>query len=156
MFDKFMIGLPHAKEDWPTAIAMEAALGVKKTWPALEGFVVDKIGYYVTVTFAYDTQTVEGVLSFFKRVTPGSDTNRVALGTMKLVDARAAGKFYFRKVDNELNAAKVERGQEVIAEITTAGTGGGGIAGDFQPFFTGHPADESYENLNAYAVMVTS
>lgn len=151
MFDKFMMGLPVAKEDWPTAIALEAAAAVIKTWPALEGFVVDKIGIYVTVTFDYDTQVTEGVLSFFKRVTPGSETNRVALGTIPLVEGYVAGKFYFKKVDNALNAAKVERGQEVIAEITTQ-AGGGTEVGDFQPFWTGHPCDESYPNLNAYAV----
>jgi hypothetical protein len=152
MFDKFMMGLPvTAKEIWGSAVALEAAAGVKATWPALEGFVVDKVGIYVTVAFNYDTQTTEGVLKFYKRVTPNSDTDRVELASIPLVHGYAAYKTYFKKVDNALNAAKVERGQEVIAQVTTQGAGGTEV-GDYYPFWTGHPCEESYPNLNAYAV----
>jgi hypothetical protein len=143
MFDKHVMG-SRALDDaqWATPLALEAVVGAKSIFTVLEPLVVDKFGYRVTVTFNYDTQTAEGKIALYKRITPGSDTGRVKLAEMKLVNARAAEHIYVLKVSDVENQAKCVAGQQIVIEVSVAATGGASIAGDFQPFWIGHPTGE--------------
>jgi hypothetical protein len=99
---------------------------------------VVRIQLLVTVTLDYNVQTAEGVVTFYKRVTYGSNTGRVALGTVKLKGGTLAGQRLFR----DIQPHKVTPGQQIVAAITTAATGGGAIAGDFLPEFLAYSVPE--------------
>lgn len=68
-------------------------------------------------------------------------TDRKSLDTMKLVNGHILGKQYMRRVPNAIGDASpsapppaaYKAGEQLVVEITTAATGGQGIAGDFQP-----------------------
>jgi hypothetical protein len=155
MFDKFVMGDPSMSKDiWPSAIALEAGAAVVRTWAILESCVVEKFGVFITVALNYDTMTANCVLKLKKRPIPGSASGEVVLATITLLQGWAALTSYFVKVDNALNAAKCKRGEELVAEITTQGAGGTEV-GDFQPYWCGHPTDESAGNLGVYQVDIT-
>lgn len=116
---------------WATAIAVEAGTGdiTGGLWSCMSPFEVTRLMLHITVTLAYDTQVVEGIVTFFKRITYGSNTGRVTLGTVRLINGTTAGQTLY--VD--INPHMIDVGEQVVAAITTAGTGGGAIAGDFLP-----------------------
>ncbi len=140
------------------AIALEAAVGAILTKTAREPMCVTRFGFCPTVTFDYDTQTAKGVLTLYKY--PGGDSgSKVALATINLEDGDLAGVEYVVDVDNLVVAAEapysglqpkgkadLDPMDQVAIEITTQAAGGGGIAGDFQPFFCWHNRAESEEN----------
>lgn len=133
-----------AASGYATAIALEAGAAnlTGGLWDVFEPMVVVYGGVLVTVAFNYDTQTAEAVVKFFQRVTYGSDTGRVELCAIRLIDGTAAGKILYAPAAKKLISA----GQQIVAAITTAGTGGGSIAGDFQPVFGYYPVGDSTPN----------
>lgn len=131
-----------ATQDTPTgtALALEVtAAGDDVIWTIFEPITVLEVRAFVTVTFDYDTQTAEGVLSFERRVTYGSDTGRVVLGAVTLTDATAAGVQLYQTI----NPTKLDVGDQIIADMSTAATGGMSIAGDFYPIFIYYPTPET-------------
>lgn len=120
-----------ADAGFATAIALEAPTGnlAGGLWTVQSPLVVKRLGLLVTVAFNYDTQTTEGVVTFFRRVTYGSDVGRVALGAIRLLNGTAAGQILYRSI----NDVKVNVGEQILAAITTQAVGGAGIAGDFLP-----------------------
>lgn len=129
---------------YATAIAVEAAAAniTGAVWDVVDPIVVVRGMVQVTVAFNYDTQTAEGIVKFFKRVTYGSDTDRVELCAIRLIHGTAAGKYLYAPCNKVIAVT----GEQIVAAITTAGTGGGSIAGDFQPMFAYYPAGESTPN----------
>jgi hypothetical protein len=156
-YDKYVVDKGAAVAN-PAAIALEAALNtvVLLSRPLMEPISVPRFGYQAVVALAYGGQTAEGKLTLYRY--PGGDANtKVALQTIRLVDATAIGSVCYADVPNPVvpatlvggvitvrarNKADMEVGDVVAIWITTAATGGGGIAGDFQPFFTFHPRAE--------------
>lgn len=122
-----------ANSGYPTAIAVEAGTGdiTGGLWDVHTPMVIRRLGILVTVAFDYNVQVAEGVVTFFRRITYGSNTGRVTLGTVRLIDATAAGRILYR----DINEVFANVGDQIVAAITTAGTGGGAIAGDFLPEF---------------------
>lgn len=134
-----------------TAIALEASAAVKNTWSIIEPMTVTRFGIQVTVAFDYDTQTAEGVLTLKKYIAYGSSVGAVTLGYITLTDALAAGSVVYVDIDNDAGAANLKAGEQLVAEVTTRGAGGGSIAGDYTIFVVGHPRAEVAAN-QAYMV----
>ena len=135
----------------PTAIELEAAAGaILVSRPLMEPITVTRFGYAVTVAFDYDTQTTEGVLTLY-RYPLGNASNKVALATIPLQDALAAGRVAFCDVDNPPVAADLKgkadfnAGDIVAIWISTQSVGGTEL-GDFQPYYCWHPRAEVSEN----------
>ena len=145
-----------ANTGFATAIAVEAAAAAITggLWDVMHPMEIYRLQLLVTVALNYDTQTAEAVVTFFKRVTYASDTGRVTLGTVRLIDGTAAGVRLYRNIQPH----KVYPGQQILAAITTAGTGGGSIAGDFLPEFLAIPVaemDEAFVNAAGAAQTVS-
>lgn len=120
-----------ADAGWATPLAMNVGTGnlTGALWSPGTPMLVTRLSLLVTTAFSYNVQTIEGVVSFYKRVTFGSDAARVLLGTVRLIDATAVGVRLYKDINFHL----VTPGQQVVAAVTTAATGGGGIAGAFLP-----------------------
>jgi len=136
------------------ALALEASAGVKRTWTIYEPVEVTRVGIHVTVAFAYATQTAEGVITFKKYVAYGSSAGAVTLGRFALTDATPAGEVLFVDVNTKDGRGAVKTGEQIVAEITTAATGGGGIAGDFRCYVCWNPRAEVAGN-QAYMTKAT-
>lgn len=134
-----------------TAIALEAGAGnlTGGLWDVMTPVKVIRLQVLVTVTFNYDTQTAEGVVSFYKRITYASDTGRVLLGAVRLIHGTTAGQ----RLYVDIAPHKCLVGQQIIAAISTAGTGGGAIAGDFQPEVV---VQDDYETAANMPMMVAA
>jgi hypothetical protein len=134
-----------ADSGFATAIALEASTGnlTGGLWSPGTPIVITRVQVLVTVAFNYDTQTAEGRVTFFRRITFGSDTGRETLGIVRLIHGTAAGA----RIYTDIDPTKILPGQQVVAAITTAGTGGGSIAGDFLPEFRWYPVEENVKNI---------
>ena len=134
-----------------TAIALEAAAGAILTKTMNEPFVVTRFGFRPTVAFNYDTQTAEGVLKIY-RYPVAAGTGKVALASIPLKNAAEVNGVYYVDVPNppvaarKMGRAEINAGELVVIEIATQAAGGAAIAGDFQPFFCGHPKAEVCAN----------
>lgn len=150
--DKHLMHSGTADAGWATAIAMNAATGnlTGGLWSPGSPTQVTRLLVLVTTAFSYNVQTVEGIVSFFKRVTFGSDTNRVLLGTIRLIDATAAGVRLYKDISPHM----IVPGQQIVSAITVAGTGGGAIAGAFLPEVEHMPSPEMPANMKSPAGVV--
>ena len=149
-YDKHVVD-PGAVVANPTAIELEAAAGaVFVSRPLMEPITVTRFGYAVTVAFDYDTQTTEGVLTLY-RYPLGNASNKVALGTIVLQDALAAGSVVYADVLNPPVAADKKgkadfNASDVVAIWITTQSVGGTELGDFQPYFCFHHRAEVEAN----------
>lgn len=152
MSDKHLYHSGVADAGFATAIALEAATGniTGGLWSPGTPTKVTRVQVLVTVAFDYNVQTVEGIVTFFKRVTFGSDTGRVSLGTVRLINAAPAGARLYKDISPHM----IVPGQQIIAAITTAATGGGAIAGDFLPEVEHYPSPEMPANMKNAAGVV--
>ena len=144
----------------PTAIQLEAAAGViLASRPLMEPISVSRFGYQATVAFDYDVLVTEGVLTLY-RYPAGNANNKIALQTIRLVDATPIGSVCYADVPNPVvpatfvngvltvrarNKADFEVGDVVAIWISTQAVGGTEL-GDFQPYFTWHPRAEVEAN----------
>lgn len=112
-----------------TAIALEAATGDKFVFDVYEPITVVEFRVAITVLINYDTLSAAAVVALDHRVTYGSDTGRVALGSVTIPDAAPAGE----QIYVDLTPTNIERGDQLVVEVTTQGAGGGSIAGDWLP-----------------------
>ena len=140
----------EANSGYPTDIALEAAAAdiTGGLWDVHTPMIIKRVGILVRVAFAYDTQTAEGVVTFFRRITYGSNTGRVTLGTVRLIDATALGRILYR----DINDTFANVGDQIVAAITTAATGGGAIAGDFLPLFYYENVPETVANQTRWVL----
>jgi len=117
---------------------------------------VQRVGVLVTVAVNYDTPTALCIVAFDRRVIYGSNTGRVEMGRVTIPDGAVAGAVYYLDIPNaaDKDNGEVIAGGEVVAEIVQAGTGGGAIAGDFQPFVCWVPRGLApLQNINGNSVV---
>ena len=139
-YDRFVLNMANQDTPTGTPLALEVSAGGNNViWTCWEPITVFEVRAFVTVAFNYDTQTAEGVLSFERRVAYGSDTGRVVIGAVSLTDGTAAGVSLYQTID----PVDFEIGDQLIADMSTAGTGGMSIAGDFIPVAIFHPRPET-------------
>lgn len=125
----------------PTAIDLEAATGAILVKTMETPGYARELRFLVTETFDYDTQVAEGVLTLY-RYPSGDDGSKEALGTIALQDAMTAGQIGFSKIANlpaninpppAMPPANYFAGDKLAVWITTRASGGGYLAGTFQP-----------------------
>lgn len=147
-YDKSVLLPCHSNAGQETAIALEAAAGVKFTYDVVEPITVTRFGIKPTVAFNYDTMTAAAVVKLKKYVTYGSSAGEVELASITLVQAWAAGNVYYVDVENALNAACVDVGEQLVVEVTTQGAGGT-ETGDWLPYIMYNPRAEVAANQAA-------
>lgn len=128
-----------------TAVALEASAADVFVYTILDPITVTGFRCLVTVTLDYDTQTAEAVIALDHRITFASDTGRVALGTVALADGTAAGIQLY----TTFTPVNLERGDQLVVEVATAGTGGMSIAGDWLPVIITESTD--FEDITLLA-----
>lgn len=107
----------------PTNVQSCASTGVKMSHQVLRGLKLNRLVFTVSVLF---NSTGDTVINYYKRITLGSDTGRVLLGTLNIKTGAVAGQCYYK----DLESANLYEGQEIIAEVATAATtAGSGSAG---------------------------
>lgn len=89
----------------------------------LDQLKVDRIGAIVSTAIANDL--VAAVMTVYRRVTFGSDVGRVAIGTLTFPDGTAVGKVLYKDV----SPVVCYPGEQIIFEVSTAGTDSGVAAG---------------------------
>ena len=138
-----------ANSGYPTAIALEAGAAdlTGALWDVQTPMIITRVGLLVTVAFDYDTLVTEGVVTFFRRITYGSNTGRVTLGTVRLINATAAGRILYR----DINDVFANVGDQIVAAITTAAVGGTEL-GDFLPMFYYQPVPETLANQTRWVL----
>jgi len=160
-YDKSIVVDPGAVVADPTAIEMEAAGGaVFVSRPLMEPITVTRFGYQATEIFEYNTQTIEGILTLY-RYPLGNANNKIALQTIRLVDATPVDSVCYADVPNPIvaatfvngvqtvparNKADFDAGDIVAIWITTQAVASGSPTGKFQPYFCGHPRAEVEAN----------
>lgn len=142
-----------------TAINLTAATGDKSIWNAFHPLEVSRVGILITTATNYDTQTAAAVVAFDRRVTYGSDTGRIEMGRITIPDGAVAGTVYYLDIPNgeDNDAGEVRAGGQIVCEVVTAGTGGGSIAGAWQPYVCAQPmaiAPGSNKNGNSVVTLV--
>ncbi|CAO0823786.1 hypothetical protein DFAR_3900012 [Desulfarculales bacterium] len=138
--DLHVINRANSDAERATAIALEASTGAILTKTMEVPGMAMAFGFIPTVLFNYDTQTVKGVLKLYKYPL-GVEGNKVLLGTINLEDGDLVGKFYKCRISSKVPytspiaapGAKYNAGDQLVIVVATAATGGGYIAGDFQP-----------------------
>lgn len=143
--DRFFLNSAVADAALGTAIAVEATAGDKFVFTAMETMEVSEFRALITVALNYDTPTAIAVVTLDHRPTYGSDTGRVELAAITLANGTAAGKILYKK----FTPKKIKAGEQLVVEVKTAGTGGGSIAGDWQPIIVTSPEPESHGNCSS-------
>lgn len=116
-----------------------------RTW--IPGFPITiyKLGFVVTTTIAADTTAP--VVSFDRRITAGSDTGRVEIGTITVADTVAAGKTV---VEDLATPVILGLGEELVFEHKTQAADGSAAAGAghyfvvYQPLAAIDTSDANY------------
>lgn len=154
-YDKHVLKSTDSNAGQETAIALEASTGVKFTFDIVEPITVTRFGIKPTVTFTYDTMTTEAVVKLKKYITYGSSSGEVVLATITLTDPAVAanqdwlaGHVYYVDVDNALNVACIDAGEQLVVEVTTQGAGGTEV-GDWLPYIMYNPRAEVAANQSA-------
>jgi hypothetical protein len=150
-YEKNVIDAAVGDVSLAAALALEAAAAAILTKTFFEPVSVTRFGFRPTVAFDYNVQTVEGVLTIYRYPVTGG-ANKVALATIALENLALVDNVYYVDIPNPPVAARrkgkadIDAGEAVVIEITTQAAGGGGIAGDFQPFFCVHHRAEVEDN----------
>ena len=129
-FDKTNIWDPTVAS--ATDVILEVATGdTLFIWTCPWPMQVLAFGYLVTVAFNYDTLVTQGVVALDKRITYLSDTGRVEVGRLELLDALALGAVRY-VLPNRTNIF-CHPGDQLVCEVITAALGGTEV-GDWSPF----------------------
>jgi hypothetical protein len=136
----------------PSDIALEAAAGdmTGMTWTINFPARVIEFGYHVTVAFDYDTLVTTGVIALDKRVLSESDTGRVEVVRLNLVDGLA--QYASCRAPRALvgsTAGNLEPGDQLVCEIVTQAVGGTEV-GDYYPYVVIAPRAETPRNITDY------
>lgn len=131
------------------ALTINTTVGNKRVYSIKEPIRITRFGIQVTTAINYDTPTALAVVSLFKRVTFGSDTNRVLIGRFEIPNTQAVGRTIF--VDVTSDNAIVQGGGQLVMAVTTQGAGGAGIAGAYRPFLCYNSAAEVVANQPSMA-----
>lgn len=101
-----------------TAASIASAANVGAAVP----FAVRTLIRRVVVTITTDTTVASSVITLYRRITAGSDTGRVAIGTVT-VPVASAGNAYVLQVINDSDR-KIGLGEEIIAASDGGATAG--------------------------------
>ena len=156
VFQYFFSHSGEARAGHATDLAIEAAAADASIWDAFHPMQVQRIGVLVTVAINYNVPTALMIMAFFRRVTYGSNTARVEMGRVTIPDGAVAGAVYYLDIPHAAagDTGEVDAGEQVVSAIVQAGTGGGAIAGDFQPFVCWTPRGlNPAQNTNAAGVV---
>lgn len=112
----------------PQSNAYLTACSLTGTSTYMRYFIADSIKItrllgFVAVALVADTAVP--VVTFYQRVTVGSDSGAVTIGTLTFPDLTAIGKVLYKNVES----ASLLAGQELCIKVTTAATSGGTVAG---------------------------
>lgn len=130
-------------------LALEvAAADTTFVWVAPWPMQVLAFGYMVTVAFDYNVQVAQGVVALDKRVTFGSNTGRVEVARLELLDGLAISAVRFI-LPNRTNIL-LDPGDSLVCEVVVAATGGGAIAGDWVPFVMCGVRSETPANITGW------
>ena len=140
-----------------TKLAVEQAVANLSIWTAFHPMQVQRIGVLITDTINYDTPTALAQIAFHRRVLYGSDTGRVEMGRVTIPNSTKAGTVIYLDIPNgqDNDNGEVIAGGQVVSAVAVAGTGGGGIAGDFHPFVCWTPRPLQPANNTDSAGVVT-
>ncbi len=136
-----------------TAVNLTAALGAILTKTMEVPGTVKAFGFRPTIALNYNVMTAQGVLGLY--IYPaGVSANKVLLGTINLMDGDVVGKIYFMKPLNQpadvspapAPPCNYNAGDQLVVEVKTAATGGGGIAGAYQPVIWANDRGENIVN----------
>lgn len=112
-----------------TPIALTAAAVDQFVFTILEPVTVAIFRLLITTLINYDTLTQAAIVALDHRITYASETGRVELGTITIPDAAPAGE----QIYTVITPTDLERGDQLVVEVTQAGTGGASIAGAWLP-----------------------
>ncbi len=125
-------GLIYFDAAWIAPIALQTPAD-KAFAKILAAVTILRVGVYITTAMTVTSPVVD----FDRRITPGSDTGRVGSSPARLtfpaVAACVIGAVIYKNCQVDLNA-----GDEVVFELVTAATAGGGIP--FMEYVARHTA----------------
>ena len=111
-----LVGAGTAKVTTATGVSVHSIA-------VLDQIKVDRIA--AVVSTAIDNDLVAAVMTVKRRPTYGSTAGEVSIGTLTFPDGTAAGKVLYKDV----NPVVCYPGDQIVFEITTAGTDGAAAAG---------------------------
>jgi len=123
------------------AETISAAAAVHGQYLVTRPGAISQIGFFVTTLVASDT--LDGVVEFNRRPTPGSGTGEVQLGTLTIPDGTAVGKLIVK----DITPVKLVPGDALSLELLTQCTDASSAAGAGYYFFTFAPEEEEIANL---------
>lgn len=112
-----------------TVVALAAVVGDKFVFNIYEPIMVVEFRLVVAGAITYNTPSALAVVALDRRVTYGSDTGRVELGTITIPDAAPAGQQIYKAI----TPTNLDRGDQLVVEVKTQGAGGAGISGSWLP-----------------------
>lgn len=133
--DESVQGLVMGDAAWEAPVAFQTAAD-KALCRIFSRIRVTRIGVLITTAVT----VTAAVLDFDRRITPASDTGRVSSGVGRItcpVTGSAIGQIVYKNVSVDLNP-----GDEIVFELVTASTAGGGI-----PFIEYIPSPEVPANF---------
>lgn len=102
------------------------------------------------IAFVISTATVSSgniVITVKKRITVDSATGEVTIGTLSIPTAVAAGAVYYKDV----TPVKVDQGEQVVFEVTTAAAGGGAAGAGYALLQADQSPEEPADNADMVA-----
>lgn len=149
MYTEAILGnaIVPASNAFLTAASLTSVAGWASFY-CLESVKVIRIMGIVTTALVADTAVP--VVTFYKRITQGSDTGAVSIGTLTFPDSTAAGKVVYKNVEG----TKLTIGDELYIKVTTAATSAGSVAG--AAFLGFKCCDVSEDPLNAAKAILSA
>ncbi len=130
----------------PFIAALEVAAGVKAYFYVLTPIQIKEFMIFPYVAFNYDTQTVEAIVKLRKYPYYGDTAGVVDIAHIHLTNGTGISEL-LKTTNVDSTYSKCDPGSVIVLEVTTAGTGGGSIAGDWKAGFTYHDRGEALAEL---------
>lgn len=124
---------------------LDGAAAVHGEWFVLQSCEIKRLMFVVTEAVVADTTNPE--VRFSKRITPGSDTGAVVLGSLIIPHGTAVGKVLYKDIDPVLlspgDTIKLENTVRTVDAGSGTETGQGyyGFALDLSPEYVGNESD---------------
>jgi hypothetical protein len=136
-----------------TAITVGANVGNTDVsnwlWTLHDAYSAKRFKIQITTTINYATPTALEVVRLYRRVAFGSDTGRVELARLTVPDGALAGDCFYVDIPTDAagNIGDCMAGDQLLINVLTQGTGGGGLAGAYRCIVEGGPRTESNANM---------
>ena len=109
------------------------------------------VGFGIEITTTFNVDATAQVLSLDHRPNHNSNTDRVELATITMVNAWADGKIKL----NEFNGIDVDPGEQLVIECKVQGTSAGAAAGASIPFICWLPRAEIRALMTNLAIVTS-